>query len=94
MKVTILGIRKAKTKSGRDFCQYYFSKNFTGYEMENSDCAGLVVGSEFSYRDYNLHPGDVCDFQYEPGYEGRATLADVAVLKDAVNEKLDGKASK
>lgn len=88
MKVTIVGIKKAKTKSGREFCQYYFSKNFTDYEMENSDCAGLTVGSEFSYKDYKLHPGDVCDFQYEPGFDNKATLADVAVLKDAVNEKL------
>lgn len=91
MKVTILGIRKSKTKSGREFTQYYFSKNFTAYEMENSDCAGLVVGSEFSYRDYHLHPGDICDFQYEPGFEGKATLSDVIVLKDAINEKLEAK---
>lgn len=88
MKVTILGFRKGKTKNGRDYVQYYFSKNFTDYEIENSECAGITCGSEFSYRDYNLHPGDVCDFQYEPGFEGRATLADVVVLKDAINEKL------
>ena len=81
MKVTILGIKRAKTKSGRDFCQYYYSKNFTDYEMENSDCEGLIVGSEFSYRDYNIRPGDECDFQYEPGFEGKATLSDVVVLK-------------
>ena len=36
MKVTIIGIKKAKTKNGKDFCQYYFQKAFTGYEVENS----------------------------------------------------------
>lgn len=87
MKVTIIGIRKAKTKNGRDFCQYYFQKPFTDYEMENSDCLGFLVGSEFSYRDYGLKPGDVCDFQYEPGYEGKATLTDVVVLKPTENAK-------
>lgn len=81
MKVTIIGIKKAQTKNKKNFCQYYFQKAFTDYEMENSDCLGFVVGSEFSYRDYNLKPGDVCDFMYEPGYEGKATLSDVVVLK-------------
>lgn len=81
MKVTIIGIKKAKTKNGREFCQYYYKKPFTDYELENSDCLGMIVGNEFSYRDYNLKPGDVCDFQYEPGYEGKATLSDVFVVK-------------
>lgn len=81
MKVTIIGIKQAQTKNKKDFWQYYFQKAFTDYEMENSDCIGFTVGSEFSYHDYNLKPGDVCDFQYEPGYEGKATLSDVVVLK-------------
>ncbi len=81
MKVTITGIKKAKTKNGREFSQYYYEKAFTDYERENSDCLGMTVGSEFSYKDYNLKPGDVCDFMYEPGFEGKATLSDVVVLK-------------
>ncbi len=81
MKVTIIGIRKAKTKNGREFCSYFYEKAFTDYERENSDCLGMTVGSEFSYKDYNLKPGDVCDFMYEPGFEGKATLSDVVVLK-------------
>ena len=85
MKVFIIGIKKAKTKNGRDFCQYYFQKAFTAYETENSDCLGMVVGTEFSYKDYGLKPGDECDFLYEPGFEGKATLSDVVVLKPAVN---------
>ncbi|MDE7021115.1 MAG: hypothetical protein K2P23_09490, partial [Lachnospiraceae bacterium] len=87
MKVFIIGIKKAKTKNGRDFCQYYFQKAFTDYEMQNSDCIGMVVGSEFSYKDYNLKPGDECDFMYEPGFEGKATLSDVVVLKPVGNGK-------
>lgn len=90
MKVTIIGIKKAKTKNGKDFCQYYFQKAFTGYEVENSECLGFAVGSEFSYNDYGLKPGDVCDFLYEPGFEGKATLSDVVVLKPVE----DGKGAK
>lgn len=90
MKVTIIGIKKAKTKNGKDFCQYYFQKAFTGYEVENSECLGFAVGSEFSYNDYGLKPGDECDFLYEPGFEGKATLSDVVVLKPVE----DGKGAK
>lgn len=88
MKVTILGIKKAQTKNGRDFWQYYFKKDFTDYDLNNSECMGEQVGSEFSYKDYTLRVGDVCDFQYEPGFNDKATLSDVVVLKNAVDEKL------
>lgn len=88
MKVTILGFRKAQTKNGRGFVQYYFKKDFSDYDLNNSECNGELVGSEFSYKDYNLKVGDVCDFQYEPGFNERATLSDVIVLKDAVKEQL------
>ena len=97
MKVTIIGIKKAQTKNKKNFCQYFFQKAFTDYERENSDCLGFTVGSEFSYKDYNLKPGDECDFLYEPGFEGKATLSDVVVLKSNDNagtgkdEKANGK---
>lgn len=81
MKVTIIGIKKATTKNGKNFCEYYYQKNFTDYDIQNTDCAGFMVGSEFSYRDYGLKPGDECDFQYEPGFDGKATLSDVVVTK-------------
>lgn len=81
MKVLITGIKKAQTKNGRNYFQYYFQKAFSDYEVSNTDCAGMAVGSEFSYKDYNLKPGDECDFQYEPGFDNKATLSDVVVLK-------------
>lgn len=81
MKVTIIGIKKATTKNGRDFCQYFIQKPFSDYDMENSDVTGFQTSSEFSYKDYNLKVGDECDFQYEPGFDGKATLSDVIVLK-------------
>ena len=90
MKVTIIGVKKAKTKNGKDFCEYYFQKAFTGYKVEDSECFGFAVGSEFSYNDYGLKPGDECDFLYEPGFEGKATLSDVVVLKPVENGKDHG----
>lgn len=91
MKVIIIGVKKATTKNGRNFWEYYYQKPFSDYDINNSDCIGNSVGTEFSYRDYNLKPGDECDFQYEPGYNDKATLTDVKVLKSAIDEKLKAK---
>lgn len=84
MKVRILGVRKSETKGRRAF-NYAAAKEYTQYEQENSDCEGEDVVSEFSYADYNLHPGDIVDFEYEPGYQGRATLTGVRMIEPAGN---------
>lgn len=86
MKVKILGVMKGKNKAGKNFCQYHYQKPFTDYEADNNECSGMAVGTEFSYTDHNLKPGDECDFNYEPGFQGRATLSEVVVLKPAVEE--------
>lgn len=88
MNVVIVGVMKGKTKAGNIFFQYYYKKAFTDYELANNDCVGMLTGNEFSYTDYNLKPGDECDFHYEPGFQGRATLSDVVVLKQAVEESV------
>lgn len=88
MKVKILGIKKGTTKGGKDFCQYYYQKPFTDYDMESNDCSGIMTGDEFSYTDFNLKPGDECDFHYEPGFQNKATLSDVVVLKSAVEDSV------
>lgn len=81
MRVTISGVKKSKTKNGKDCFQYYGTKEFTAYEQENTECTGFAVVSEFSYENFNLSPGDVVEFEYEPGFEGRATLTGVRPIK-------------
>lgn len=83
MKVTIIGVNAGQTKNQRNYYRYYFSKPFADYDIENSECRGEMTGSEFSYKHYNVEPGDECDFQYEPGFEGKAVLSDIIVLKPA-----------
>ena len=95
MKVTIVGVKKSDYK-GKDGIpkvgfNYLGIKDFTAYELENNQCEGNDVIREFSNRDFNLHPGDVVEFMYEPGFEGRATLVDVKMLKIADAPFTDGK---
>lgn len=94
MKCTILGVKKGKTKTGKESYTYYATKDFTPYELENAECVGSAVVSEFSYQDFHVQPGDEVDFQYEPGFEGKATLVDVIMRKPNPFTKESGTAEK
>ena len=40
------------------------------------------MGSESCIRDsFNIHPGDEAEFIYEPGFQDKATLVDIKVIK-------------
>lgn len=81
MKVEIVGVMKGQTKTGREFLNYYGLKEFSDYDKENSQCEGLEVVKEFSYKDYGVKVGDEVEFQYEPGFNGKATLSNILMLK-------------
>lgn len=91
MKCTIVGIKKGSTKNGKDTFNYYGLKDFSDYDMENSECQGKDIVAAFSYKDYGVMIGDEVDLRYEPGFEGRATLSDIVVLKPAGKNPFDEK---
>lgn len=81
MKVEIVGVKKGQTKNGKDCFNYYGLKDFSDYDQENSQCEGQEVVKEFSYKDFGVKVGDEVEFQYEPGFEGKATLSNIQMLK-------------
>lgn len=85
MQVTILGIKKGtyKGKDGVNKTAYNYScmKNYTEYEKENAECIGNDVIREYSSKEYPVQVGDVVDLIYEPGFEGKATLVDMRMVK-------------
>lgn len=89
MEVKIVGVRKFESK-GKAAFNYFGIKKFTDYELETSDCEGNSVVSEFSYTDFNLHVGDVVEFDYEPGFQGRATLVNIRLILSAEQVKSSG----
>ncbi len=86
---TILGIKAVKSqKTGKVGYTIFYSCPFSDYEVENAEvCNGLSCGSVFSYKDYSVCPGDVVDLRYEPGYEGKAVLTDIVMVKPVIPEK-------
>lgn len=90
MKVKIVGVKQSESK-GRKVFNYAGLKEYTPYEQDNAECEGLDVISEFSFTDFKLHVGDVVDFEYEPGFQGRATLTGVKMLSMNENPYEEGK---
>lgn len=93
-EIKIVGVKKGTTKKGAECFNYYGVKNFTDYDQQNSFCMGQTVVSEFSYTDYGVEVGDIVDFRYEPGFEGKATLVDIVMLRPAGNVPSDQKQEK
>ncbi len=83
---TIVGVKAVKSqKSGRIGYTILFTAPFTDYEVENSEsCEGFTCGQVFTYKDYSVKPGDVVDMRYEPGYQDKAQLVDIVMVKPAM----------
>lgn len=81
MKVEIVGIRQGKSKNGKDCYSYFGLRDFSDYDQENSECSGRMPVDAFSYKDYGIAVGDVVDFQYEPGFEGKAQLSNIVMIE-------------
>ena len=77
----LIGRQKGKTKAGKTFFNYYFSKPFTAYENENGECLGQSVLTEFSYEDFPCLPGDEVRLLYGRGFQDRATLENIEIVK-------------
>lgn len=85
MQVQIVGVKRTQYvgKDGKEKVafNYFGVKEFTEYEKQNGDCEGLCAVAEYSSTDYGVHVGDVVEFMYEPGFQNKATLTDIRIIK-------------
>lgn len=92
MKLTITGIMRGKNKDKKDFTIIHGTTAFSQYESENNDTSGVKTINIYTYLDCSiLCVGDVVDLQYEPGFNGTATLVgyDVVAPFKAANETVN-----
>lgn len=80
---TVLGVKAVKSqKTGRIGYTIFYSVPFSDYELENAEsCEGETCGQVFTYKDYSVKPGDIVDMRYEPGYQDKAMLSDIVMVK-------------
>lgn len=83
--VKIIGIKAFKSKaSGKMGFTYYFIQDFTDYELENSEVIeGKSCDSEYSGTDYGVKIGDEVELQYTKGFQDKAQLVGMNVVKAA-----------
>ena len=81
MRLTVTGLIRGKNKNNKDFCVIHGTTPFSVYESENNEIDGLKTMNVYTSLDCSiLRVGDVIDLQYEPGFEGKATLSGFDVV--------------
>lgn len=90
----VIGVKKGETSKGKDCFNYYLATDFTDYDMNTAECEGRSVLTEFSYTDFNVHVGDFVELDYIKGFQDRATLSDMTVIKSPWEEKQKAEAGK
>ena len=45
---TIVGIKNSKTKEGNPAVTYFFTEEYSDYDLKNGKCEGVKVGSEYT----------------------------------------------
>ncbi len=83
MKATLIGIKCQKNKKGVDAYNLYVSLPYSDYEASNAESAlGQKTDSYYTVIDCKgLKPGDNINLEFEPGFEGKATLSGVHLAK-------------
>ncbi len=85
----VVGIKGAvSTKSNRKCWTIHFAGDFTPYEMENCECDGKSTFNEFTYTDYDVHINDIVELDYTKGFQDKATLSGITVIRSPYYEKL------
>ena len=80
----VLGKKKVVTKAGKNFFNYFLARPFNDYENDNSECIGRAVEIEGSSLDFNVKPGDMVELSYAKGFQDKATLSGMFVVKSSV----------
>ena len=80
----VIGKQKVKTKAGKDFFNYFLARPFNDYENSNSECIGRAVEQEGSGLEFAVKPGDHVELSYSKGFQGKATLSGMNIVKPAV----------
>ena len=80
----VVGKQKVKTKAGKDFFNYFLARPFSEYESSNSECWGRAVETEGTGLDFLVKPGDFVNLTYSKGFQGKATLSGMTVVKPAI----------
>ena len=64
---TIIGIKNGTSKDGKPTKTYFYTEEYSDYDLKNGHCVGVKCGSEYSQNvfDTELKVGDKCKMYHE-----------------------------
>lgn len=89
--VKIVGIKKTLKKDTTDvfYWNIFYTQAFSEYDTESAvEIYGKQTGMEFAREDFGIHVGDEVEFLYSKGFQGKAVLTGVKVIKAAPASKV------
>lgn len=89
--VKIVGIKKILKKDTTDvfYWNIFYEQAFSEYDTESAvEIYGKQTGMEFAREDFGIHVGDEVEFIYSKGFQGKAFLNGVKVVKAAPASKV------
>ena len=89
--VKIVGIKKTLKKDTTDvfYWNIFYEQAFSDYDTESAvEIYGKQTGMEFAREDYGVHVGDEVECLYTKGFQDKAFLAGVKVVKAAPASKV------
>lgn len=87
--VKIIGIKvtPSKKNTGQFYYTYYYTENFSDYDMESSEVYGIACGSEFTTVNLGCKVGDEVELIYRKGFQNKAQLCGCNIVKAAAVNK-------
>lgn len=79
----LLGIKEITTKAGNKGYNYYFSDDFSDYELEHNACSGQSVVQEYSSKAFDVKIGEECTLVYGRGFQDKAQLTNIVPFAPA-----------
>lgn len=56
---TIIGVKKATTKDGKPSTTFFYTEEYSDYDLQNGKCEGVKTGSEYTQQIFdNIKVGD------------------------------------
>lgn len=87
MKGILTGIVSRKKDDGKVSTMLYLTQvGFNSYESEADICKGYKTQEVYYNKSVEAEPGDMINVEYEPGFQGRATVSEVSVIKRKAKE--------
>lgn len=63
---TIIGVKKSTTKDGKPATTFFYTEEYSSYDLQNGKCEGVKTGSEYTQQIFdNIKVGDKCKMYHD-----------------------------